>query len=226
MEVEIDTEIFGKIARAEYDTAIASIGKRGWRAVVASHERLDRVIEVAAQKASSKAACQAGCWYCCYYKVDVRAEEVFRIVDFVRSNFKSDRAKRLRDDVAENANIMRDLSREARLAANLKCPFLDEGTCSIYAARPRRCRTFHAMDVAGCKKSYEEPTNLGIPNTFNSKVFTAGEAQVDGFTKALVDSGYDTEVYELNLALAKTLTDSKPRRRFEKRKKALPGLAR
>lgn len=133
MQIPIDEKVFGEIASREYETAKAELEKLGWqRALSANQKRHEHVATQALAGASLRIACQAGCWYCCYYKVDARAEEVFRIVDYVREKFSQDRAKRLREEVAVNAKTMRKLSHEEKLAVNLKCPFLDEGRCSIY----------------------------------------------------------------------------------------------
>lgn len=227
MYVAIDEKVFAEIALREYELAMSDLQKRGWqRALSASQKRHEDVTRQALSGASLRVACRAGCWYCCYYKVDAHAEEVFQIVDYVRAKFSPERAKRFRDEVAANAKTMGKLSHQDKLAVNLKCPFLDGGKCSIYEVRPARCRTFHATDVAGCKKSYEEPTNLSIPNSYVPELFTAGEAHVDGFRRALSDSGYDTGAYELNSALARALTDTTPKRRFDRRKQAFPGSAR
>jgi Fe-S-cluster containining protein len=157
--------------------------------------------------------------------VDAHAEEVFRIIDYVRAKFNPERTKRLKEDVANNAKTLRQLSPEDKLKANLKCPFLDDGKCSVYEVRPARCKTFHAKDVEGCKKSYEDPSDLTIASSFVPELYYAGEAHLKGFRQALADSGYDTSVYELNSALELALADSTPKRRFERHKKAFVGLA-
>jgi hypothetical protein len=90
--------------------------------------------------------------------------------------------------------------------------------------RPSRCKTFHAKDVEGCKKSYEDPNDLSIPSSFIPELLHAGEAHLKGFRQALADADYDTNAYELNAAMAMALADSTPKRRFEKHKKAFVGL--
>jgi Fe-S-cluster containining protein len=218
---------FTEITRREYAITLADIKTHGWKpALIASQKRQDDISQLIVSTASPGVACQAGCWYCCYFKVDVHAEEVFRIVDFVQAKFSTARVTQLQAEVAANANTLRTLSKEEQLTANLKCAFLDKGQCSVYEVRPARCKTFHARDVEGCRKSYEDPGNLDIPSSFIPELFYAGEAHLKGFRQALADSGYDDSVYELNSALEMALADSTPKRRFEKRKRAFVGLAR
>ncbi|MDO8909756.1 MAG: YkgJ family cysteine cluster protein [Pseudohongiella sp.] len=218
---------FTEITQREHAIALADTRMHGWQqALAASQKRQDDISRLIVSTASSGLACQAGCWYCCYFKVDAHAEEVFRIVDYVKAKFNPSRAARLQEDVAANAKTLRSLSPEQQLSANLKCPFLDDGKCSIYDVRPARCKTFHATDVDGCKQAYENPTNLNIPGSLVPELFYAGEAHLKGFRQALDDSGYDVSVYELNSALEMALADATPKRRFEKRKRAFVGLGR
>ena len=50
---------------------------------------------------------RAGRWYCCPFKVEVRAAEAFAIVDHVREHFTQEQSRRLRQEVADNAKVMR-----------------------------------------------------------------------------------------------------------------------
>jgi Fe-S-cluster containining protein len=106
------------------------------------------------------------------------------------------------------------------VTANLQCPFLAEGACSIYELRPARCRSFHATDVKGCQASFEQPQNLDILNSFVPEMYTAGEAHLGAYSTAMRENDLDSTVYEMNTALADCLTDSGPVRRFEKGKPA------
>jgi Fe-S-cluster containining protein len=220
-----DQDLFTEITRCEHTIAVAEIKKLGWKpALAASQKRQDDMARLIVSTASPGIACQAGCWYCCYYKVDAHAEEVLLIAEYVRAKFSPERIKQLKQDVAHNAQSLRTLSGSEQLQANLKCALLDDGKCSVYDVRPSRCKTFHARDVAGCKQSYEQPTNLSISNSFIPELFYAGEAHLKGFRQAIKESDYDTSVYELNAALEMALADSTPKRRFEKRKKAFAAL--
>ncbi|MDO9318458.1 MAG: YkgJ family cysteine cluster protein [Gammaproteobacteria bacterium] len=206
MPLTIPQKLFEEITRREHALTSADIKTLGWQqALSASQQRQDHMARLITSTASAAIACQAGCWYCCYFKVEVRSEEALQIVKFVRENFSPERAKRLQDDVAENAGALRGLPREEQLTANRKCAFLDDGKCSIYAVRPARCRTFHAKDVSGCKQAWDEPTNLKIPSTLVPELLYTGEAHLKGYRQAFTDAGYDNGVYEMNAALEKAL---------------------
>ena len=221
MPVPAAESAFEAARSREYTIAVDEIRRRGWRqATQSSHDRLDERLSAAAAAASEKPACRVGCWYCCYLKVGVRPEEAFTIVDFIREHFTAERSKELREAVAANAKIMRQLPPAERLLAALKCPFLLDGACSIYEVRPARCRSFHAIDVRGCQESFEQPRNLNILTSFVPEVYATGEAHHDACSTAMRTLGLDASVYELNTALDECLTDTRPLRRFERGKPA------
>jgi Fe-S-cluster containining protein len=219
---------FQAARNSEYLVAVEDIRKRGWRSALrSSHERLDAGQAREAASSSEKPACQRGCWYCCYLKVGVRPEEAFAIVEHVRDHFAAPQAREVREAVAANARIMRQASRADQLTATLKCAFLRDGACSIYEVRPARCRAFHAVNLRGCQDSYERPHDDSILTSFVPAMFTAAEAQREGYDAALRGGGFDSAIYEMNTALDECLTDPRPLQRFERGKpafsRAVPG---
>jgi Fe-S-cluster containining protein len=170
-------------------------------------------------------ACRTGCTWCCYFTVDVHAAEVFRILDFVEQSFTPEEKIRAYTEVRANSVALRKLGEGERVIRNLKCPFLNEARCTIYAARPQSCRNYHATNVAGCQQSYEEPENLDIDPEFAPGVYQAGAAHVEAVRTAMCDAGYDVKAYELNCALDAALSDPGTRERFESRLEPFRGLS-
>jgi len=111
--------------------------------------------------------------------------------------------------------MLQGVSELERMRRNVKCPFLAEGRCSIYEARPQTCRNYHATDVTGCRASYEHPENIDIDPDFAPFVYQSGGAHVDAFCNSLQQSGYDTRAYELSTALAVAMIDPQSRARFD-----------
>jgi len=179
------------------------------------HSQLRHDSRIASAPDVGTLACRAGCTWCCYFTVDVRPVEVFRILDFVETSLEADQKARVYAEVHSNSAALRRLDRAARVTRNIKCPFLYDGKCTIYAARPQSCRNYHATDVAGCRQSYEDPGNLEIDPEFAPWVYQAGTAHVEAFSTALRDSGFDVSAYELNCALEEALSDPAARQRFE-----------
>ena len=225
MEISLDVSFVRGVLAEERQRATEEIAGVGVvKAYQSSRERHDA--RIAAAPDVSTLACRAGCTWCCHFSVDVRAVEVFSILDFVQRNLSQDEKERIFSEIRTNAAVLKGLDEWERMGRNIKCPFLSNGRCSIYEARPQTCRNYHATDVAGCQQSYEHPDDLEIDPEFAPLVYQAGGAHVDAFTKAMREAGYDTNVYELNCALDTALSEPEARTRFEAKRapfKKLPG---
>lgn len=206
MEIQIDFPTVRGILCAEHDLAAAQIRDCGPVAAMAlSQARHDA--RLAAAGDAGTLACKAGCFWCCYFSVDVRPVEVFRILQFLETEIAAEHRARIRQQIADNAQRLAKVDRESRVRLNVRCPFLHQGRCSVYAARPQTCRNYHATDAAGCQRSYEHPEDLDIDPEFAPLTYQAGIAHVDGFAKAMAAAGYDHRAYEMNAALAHALTE-------------------
>jgi Fe-S-cluster containining protein len=223
MEFTLDFAFVRDILRQEHARARDEIRDLGaLRALASSQRRHDA--RIAAAPDVGTLACRVGCTWCCYFTVDVRAAEVFRILDFVEQSFTPEEKVRVYAEVRANSVAIRKLDEGERVTRNIKCPFLNEGRCTIYAARPQSCRNYHATDVAGCRQSYEEPDNLDIDPDFAPGVYQAGGAHVEAVSTAMGDAGYDVNAYELNCALDAALSEPRARARFESRLKPFTDL--
>ena len=224
MEFTLDLPFIRDILGQEHARARDEIRNLGvLRALESSQRRHDA--RIAAAPDVGTLACRAGCTWCCYFTVDVRAAEVFRLLDFVEQSFTPDEKARVYAEVRANSVALRNLGEGDRVTRNVKCPFLNEGRCTAYAARPQSCRNYHATNVAGCRQSYEEPENLDIDPDFAPGVYQAGSAHVEAVSAAMREAGYDVNAYELNCALDAALSDPGARERFESRLKPFAGLS-
>jgi Fe-S-cluster containining protein len=214
MEITLDIAFVRRVHEHEYKLALAEIRDVG---VVQAHEQSQQRHDQAIASAPdvSTLACRAGCTWCCHFSVDVRAVEVFRILDHIEREFSPEQKARVFDEIRVNSAKMRDLDEMQRMTRNVKCPFLSEGRCSIYAARPQTCRNYHATSVVGCEQSYEQPDNLDIDPEFAPYVYQAGTSHADAFAAALRKAGFDSDVYELNGAFNAALADPTSRQHFE-----------
>ncbi len=214
MEITLDIEFIRNVVAREYERARDDIRNEGViRAFEHSQRRHDERIECAPDVGAL--ACRAGCTWCCHFSVDVRAVEVFRILDLIEREFTDEQKARVYEEIRANSVKLSGLDEMERMRRNIRCPFLAEGRCSIYAARPQTCRNYHATNVEGCKLSYEQPDNLEIDPEFAPYVYQAGGAHVDAVTAAMRDAGYDVSAYELNVAFDAALADPTARQLFE-----------
>ena len=214
MEFTLDIPLIRGILEQEQALASSEIRDSGvLRALESSQRRHDARIAAAADVRAL--ACRAGCTWCCYFTVDVRAAEVFTILDFVEQSFKPEEKARVYAEVRANSAELGKLDQGGRVTRNVKCPFLSGGRCTVYEVRPQSCRNYHATSVAGCRQSYEEPENLDIDPEFAPGVYQAGGAHVEAVSTAMRDAGYDVRAYELNCAFDAALSEPGARGRFE-----------
>ena len=207
-------------ARREYGAAAADLQKVTLKeSVIRFYRRQDAAIHNAITMASVKPACRAGCSYCCYYKVVARAVEVVAIQQFVVMHFKPEQVKATVDQAKRNVDETKGLSHAEHLAINQRCPFLVDEKCSIYPVRPSKCRSFHAADVEGCKLSYENPTDLAIPNSYIPQVVAAADGTAEGFNYAAAKAGVDSRVYDLNSAFVEAMQNPTVSKRLNRGKR-------
>lgn len=224
MEISLDATFVRSILTDEYERARDEIQTVGvMHALENSQQRHDA--RIAAAPDVGTLACRAGCTWCCHFSVDVRAVEVFSILDFVERTFTTEEKTRVYAEVRANSAALKNLGEIERMRRNVKCPFLNGGRCTIYTARPQTCRNYHATNVAGCQQSYEDPDNLDIDPDFAPWVYQAGGAHVDAFSTAMRDAGYDVNAYELNGAIDAALSEPGARQRFEARLSPFTGLS-
>ena len=214
MEISLDPAFVRGILAQEYERASDEIRAVGaLRALENSQQRHDA--RIASAPDVGTLACRAGCTWYCHFSVDVRAVEVFSILEFVERTFTIEEKARVYAEGRANSTALKNLGEIERMRRNVKCPFLNGGRCTIYAARPQTCRNYHATNVAGCQQSYEDPDNLDIDPDFAPWVYQAGGAHVDAFSTAMRDAGYDVSAYELNCAIDAARSEPAARERFE-----------
>ena len=204
MEFTIDFGLVRSITTQEYAEARSEIAALGpieayRRSIVRHDSRLGEAGD------APTLACRSGCSYCCHFSVDVRPVEVLNLIDHMQRTLSPAEQSRIAKAMLKNRVELEQLTEVERVSRNVPCPLLVEGRCSVYAARPQTCRNYHATDVAGCEKTFNEPDNLDIDPDYAPQTYQAGSAHVDAFSKAMADAGYDVHAYELNSAVSRVL---------------------
>ncbi len=213
MEFTLDLALIRDVLKRETGQSRRDIEELGLlEALGRAGRRHDAALAEAADAATL--ACAVGCSWCCHFTVDVRAVEAFRILEFVKTRLSQEQAQAIYDQVRCNSAAIKRLSDDERAARNEKCPFLVQGCCAIYEARPQSCRNYHATDATGCQRSYQEPENLDIDPDFAPATYQIGGAHVEAFSGAMNEAGFDDRVYELNCALEAALSDPQAQERF------------
>ena len=215
------TKDFQKTALDEYQKSAAQLakGKDANAALTKSYERYDNLIAKAIDESPTKPACKAGCAFCCHYKVEVRAHEMLLIKDYISKTFSAKKIQTVLVEAEANAEIIRALTPEQHLTTNIKCPMLQENQCSIYPARPFRCRNFHSTDANACEQSHGDPSNMEIATGMIEDVAMFADAHTQGFESAAEQTGRDARVYDFTTALLEVFSDANTLKRYQRGKK-------
>jgi Fe-S-cluster containining protein len=89
----------------------------------------------------------------------------------------------------EKATITSRKTTEEQLFARFPCPFLEEGACAVYQARPMACRIYLSYSVEACIESHRNPTDeRRFPALFEFPL-RAGRMLNEGFVAYLKQSG-------------------------------------
>lgn len=133
--------------------------------VMVMHAQLDDAIDERSAIAASQGhhiACSAGCSSCCVAPVLVTEGEAVTVAEWLKLPDNAEVCARFttmypvwRRGIGSTAEAMhRATTDEERRAAaielkhkNVMCAFNRDGLCSIYPARPSRCRKAHALDT-------------------------------------------------------------------------------
>src|SRR3984893_16577186 len=108
MEISLDLPFIRGILTQEYERAQDEIQSAGvQRAFENSQQRHD--VRIASAPDVGTLACRAGCTWCCYFSVDVRAVEVFSILDFVERTLTVEEKARVYAELRANATALEKL---------------------------------------------------------------------------------------------------------------------
>lgn len=138
------------------------------RAGRALTEYADEAIEIIRDVHRPPLACGQGCSFCCH-----RPGVLVTVPEFIHlwrrvSDFGESTLARVRVAAAAYASLASGLALDQANSHNIPCPLLDDGRCSVYAARPLCCRGYNSLDVDCCRRGFESAA--GLPVTGNDHV--------------------------------------------------------
>jgi hypothetical protein len=105
------------------------------------------------------------------------------------------------------------LSVEEQLRIRASCPFLEDGSCIAYQARPMACRIYLSASARSCKTEYDQPGNKKNHADLYEFPLTAGRMLNEGFVAFLKDLGLQVaelpieQGYSSMLTLGQTMED-------------------
>jgi Putative zinc- or iron-chelating domain len=152
-------------------------------------------------------ACAAGCGACCHQLVAIAPAEAAAVAQFVGQRFTPDERSDLAERVGALDAVTRGKTAIDRARLRLPCAFLVDGSCSIYEARPLRCRAVHSRDAGQCGWVLVNPDaaaqqrgardGAGPYLVAPAKIM---DAALTGLARACRNIGIDGEALELTAA--------------------------
>jgi Putative zinc- or iron-chelating domain len=155
----------------------------------------------------SQIACAAGCGACCHQLVAIAPAEATAIARFVEHHFSAEERARLVERIRALDTATRDKTAIERARLRQPCAFLVNGACSIYAARPLRCRGVYSRDAGHCRWAMLNPDAAADNRAVraDAKPFLAAPAKImdaalTGLARACRTVGIESESLELTAA--------------------------
>lgn len=148
-------------------------------------------------------ACHAGCSWCCYIPVAVTPPEAFVIAQYLREHFSAEELTTVRGRLEANAGRITPLSLADHADARIPCALLRDGQCTVYEARPIRCRRWNSVDSAACEAGFHDARAPIVP--VDSYAFEAGGDVQAGLHAGTTQLGLDGTRYELHSAVWRAL---------------------
>ena len=104
-------------------------------------------------------ACAKGCGSCCTLTVEVSADEVFALVDYLEQSLDAAALAALKTRAEANDAVGHGLEPLARHRKRLVCPVQDPTTkaCLGHAARPNPCQGYVSVSLADCEADHADP---------------------------------------------------------------------
>lgn len=156
------------------------------------YENMDGLLESFLKRSEAEgrpAHCREGCSWCCHQPVFAVTHELLYIQDHIVRQVPSRRADRYLQKAREKASLTEGRSTEEQVKVRKACPFLEEGRCAIYPARPMACRIYLSSSVTACRKEYGDPGGgREFPDLFGFPL-QSGRMLNEGFVACLKQHG-------------------------------------
>ena len=161
-------------------------------AVTHLYRAVDELLESFLQRSASEgvpAGCKKGCSWCCYQEVFAVTHELIHIHEHLVQAGNAEKEGQILERSREKATLTDRKPQEEQLKVRAACPFLEEGSCMVYEARPMACRIYLSSSVRSCTSNYDHPEDgNSFPELFEFPLI-AGRMLNEGFVSYLKQRG-------------------------------------
>jgi Fe-S-cluster containining protein len=141
------------------------------------------------------AACKKGCSWCCHQLVFAVTHEFLFLHQFIQRRTDAGAQSRFHEKARTKAAGTTGKSLQEQMQVRASCPFLHEGSCAVYEARPMACRIYLSASVETCRKEHEHPGDEKRFADLYEFPLRAGRMLNEGFVAYLKHSGLQTREY-------------------------------
>jgi len=164
------------------------------RATAVLYEGVDGLVDAFLKRSETEgkpAHCKKGCSWCCHQAVfTVTHEQLYLREDIHRR--LSEKTEAFLEKAKKKNLKTAGKSLKEQLRIRMACPFLEDGACSVYEARPMACRIYLSSSVITCRREHDEPGNQRLfPELFEFPL-QAGRMLNEGFVAYLKQYGVVT----------------------------------
>lgn len=151
-------------------------------------------------------ACRPGCDFCCYAVVPCKIPDLIALLEHIGSTFSQAQLEGLRNRLYDYERAVAPRFGRQLHTVRAACPLLVNRLCTVYEARPLRCRGVFSLDARGCEISRDDPDGHlpVIPSL--ARIAHAAQAGID---QVLTAQGYAAGLYDMARALKMALDDPK-----------------
>lgn len=173
-------------------------------------DSLNESIIALAERQKIPVACHKGCQWCCHQAVYANSYELHFLSEKIKVSFSPENILKLQERTETKFAVTSQMSEVEIAKYKSPCPLLENGTCTIYEARPMACRIYLSTKLETCLEFYRHPDNeLNYPALIEFPLH-AGRMMNEGFMAALKEYGIETAEFRLEAGLRISLTNDQP----------------
>jgi Fe-S-cluster containining protein len=165
------------------------------RAIGQLYQSVDQLLDSFLERSALEGApadCKKGCAWCCHQEVFAVTHEFLYLHEYALHKLPVKEREGILERAREKVMLTMNKPLEEQLRVRSACPFLNEGSCMAYEARPMACRIYLSSSVRSCKREHDQPGNpKNIPELYEFPL-TAGRMLNQGFVSYLKQMGLQT----------------------------------
>jgi len=128
------------------------------RAMRSHFTKVDEALCASDNREGCQPACKKHCSHCCHTIVYANFAEIAAAYIHLSERLTKAQMEELKSTLqASSHHLIKAYN--AKEPQTITCPFLKDGACSIYEARPSQCRNTHSLNDYRCRQAYDEPSN-------------------------------------------------------------------